>query len=147
MTLNCNLCCNMKGFCFGVVCIEVSIPPQKHHPLFFCQAPFKSVKSPTLFLDNSPYIRANSSCFMHAIVVCMGQSFFKIFSNFVYIFPNFQVFCPFFTLFWKIACMPFLSRIGSVCIGFSWTLPTKNQIFQWTPIRASIIKSLLIVIL
>ena len=61
--------------------------------------------------------RAYPSCFMHAIVARMRLP--KIFSNFVHFCSNFQIFCPFLTLFppflpffWKITCMPLLSKIG-----------------------------------
>ena len=40
-------------------------------------------------------IREYSSCFMHAIVVCMNLPVFKIFSNFVHFCQNFQIFCLF----------------------------------------------------
>ena len=57
-------------------------------------------------------------------VYCVRQStdFFKIFSNFTHFCPNFQIFCPPLLIltclchccpfFWKIACMPLLSKIG-----------------------------------
>ena len=56
--------------------------------------------------------RANSSCFMRAIVALMRLPFFKIFWSFVHFCQNFQIFCPFLPFFWKIAPMPLLSRIG-----------------------------------
>ena len=56
--------------------------------------------------------RANSSCFMCAIVACMRLPFFKIFWSFVHFCQYFQIFCPFLPFFWKIAPMPLLSRIG-----------------------------------
>ena len=54
---------------------------------------------------------------------CGNQlTFFKIFSNFTHFCPNFQIFCPPLLIltclchccpfFWKIACMPLLSKIG-----------------------------------
>ena len=49
---------------------------------------------------------------MHAIVARMRLPFFKIYLNFVHFCPNFRIFCPFPPFFWKIACMPLLSRIG-----------------------------------
>ena len=56
--------------------------------------------------------RACSCCFMHTITALMRLPFFKKFSNFVHFYPNFQVFCSFLPIFWKIARMPFFSRIG-----------------------------------
>ena len=57
-------------------------------------------------------IRACFSCFKHAIVECMRLAFFKIFSSFVHFCVSFQMLCTFWPFFWKIACMPLLSRIG-----------------------------------
>ena len=63
---------------------------------------------------------------MHAMVVHMKMSFFKIFSYFIGFYPNFQIFCPFllffffFCCFWKIARMALLSRRGPGNIGAKW---------------------------
>ena len=63
---------------------------------------------------NQSLDRTYSSCFMRAIIARMRLPFFKIFSNFVHFCQNFILpfFCPFLRFFWKIARMPFLSRIG-----------------------------------
>ena len=69
-------------------------------------------------------VRDFSSNLLHAIILCNHLPFFKVFSNFVHFCPNFQIFCPFcpfwtffrpfLPFFWKISCMPLLSRIGTV---------------------------------
>ena len=64
------------------------------------------------------YLKAYSSCFMHAIVTCMRLPFLKIFSNCVHFSPNFQIISTFFWLFppffWKIACIPLIFIIDHV---------------------------------
>ena len=58
--------------------------------------------------------RTLSSSLLRAITARNHLPFLKIFSNFVHFCPNFQILCPFFNtflpFFWKIACMPLLSR-------------------------------------
>ena len=56
--------------------------------------------------------RAYSRSLLHAIIACYHLPVLKIFSNFGHFWPIFQIFCPFLHIFWKIACMPLLSRIG-----------------------------------
>ena len=63
------------------------------------------------------FSKTYSSCFMCVIVTCMRLPFSKIFSNFVHFCQNFQIFCPFLSFFWKIACMPLLSRTSP---AFCW---------------------------
>ena len=78
--------------------------------------------------------RAFSSSLLHAIMACNHLPFFKIFSNFVHFCTKFQIFCPFCSFlpfYWKIACMPLLSRIGP-----GWT----NHIHQpgaFTPTKVT----------
>ena len=73
--------------------------------------------------------KAYSSCFMHAIVACMRLPFFKMFSNFLHFRPNYQIFCPFLPFFWKIACMPLLSRIGNA--NYCNNISLKSKVFPW----------------
>ena len=40
---------------------------------------------------------------MHAMVVHMKMSFFKIFSYFIGFYPNFQIFCPFLLFFFAVS--------------------------------------------
>ena len=73
-----------------------------------------------VFLKSRDYIcRAFPSSLLCVILASNYLPFFKIFSNFVHFCSNFQIFCPFLTLFppflpffWKITCMPLLSKIG-----------------------------------
>ena len=56
--------------------------------------------------------RAYSSCFTHTIVARMRLPFLKNFSN-LYIFAEiFKYFALFLAFFWKIARMPYFSRVG-----------------------------------
>ena len=68
------------------------------------------------WMENNPDgKRAFSSSLLSAIVARSHSTFSKMFSNLVHFRPNFQIFCPFstfFGLFWKITCMPLLSRIS-----------------------------------
>ena len=67
------------------------------------------------FLLSFPKIyedRAFSCSLLCVIITCNHLCFFKIFSNFVIFYSNFQIFCPFFSFFWKIVCIPLLSIIG-----------------------------------
>ena len=60
---------------------------------------------------------------MHAIVALMKLPLFKILSKyFVHFCPNFHIFCPFLPFFWKIALMPFFSKIGPVDTESYWKL-------------------------
>ena len=73
-----------------------------------------------VFLKSRDYIcRAFPSSLLCVILASNYLPFFKIFSNFVHFCSNFQIFCPFLTLFppflpffWKITCMPLLSKTG-----------------------------------
>ena len=65
---------------------------------------------------------AYSNRLMHAIVARIKLPFFKIFSNFVHFCPNFQISCLFLPFFWKLACMPFLPKIGPDNKWFYWNL-------------------------
>ena len=73
---------------------------------------------PPLNTRNFPWTgRVFPSNLLCAIMARNHLPFFKLFSSFVHFCPNFQIFCsflPFFFLsfFWKIACIPLLSRIG-----------------------------------
>ena len=69
------------------------------------------------WMENNPDgKRAFSSSLLSAIVTRNHLTLFKTFSNLVHFCPNFQIFCPFLTFFlpffWKITCMPLLSRIS-----------------------------------
>ena len=69
------------------------------------------------WMDNNPNgKRVFSSSLLRAIIAHNDLTFFKIFSNIVHFCPDFQIFCAFLTFFlpffWKITCMPLLSRIG-----------------------------------
>ena len=75
-------------------------------------------------------IRTYSSCFMWVIAACMRLPLFKMLSNFVHFCSNFQIFCPFLPLFWKIPCLPLLSRISLA----RWSICPK-QYFLEKPIK------------
>ena len=77
-------------------------------------------------------LRAYSGYFMHGIVAHVRLSFFKAFSNFVHFCPYFQTFCPFhpfLPFFWKIVCMPLLSRIGQAIIDYTIWLSERRVFF------------------
>ena len=75
------------------------------------------------FNKNVSHVRAYFSSFLRATIAHNHLPFLKIFSNFAHFCPNFQIFCPFLTfffcpfsgIFWKIARVPLLSRMGLAC--------------------------------
>ena len=55
------------------------------------------------------------ACDNHMESHALFQNIFQ-FCRFLDFCPNFQIFCSFCLFFWKITCVPLLSRTGSVCI-------------------------------